>query len=108
MNVIMKLVFLIYLTSVVTCAAPAWEHLVTIPMDDINGVHDRETRSSGIPWYLDRIDQRRSRQLNGKYNAFASGKTHIVLYYYSYACVYNKGKAGNHRSGYKGEKQCFY
>ena len=84
MDLILKLGFLIYLTSaaaVVVIAAPVQDDLVVVPVDDIDDVHDRETRSPdstgrlSIPWYLDRIDQRQSHRLNGKYNAFANGKT---------------------------------
>lgn len=77
----MKLGFLTYLASVAVNAAPVQDDLVVAPVDDTDDPHDRETRSSGstgrlnIPWYLDRIDQRKPRQLNGKYNAFANGKT---------------------------------
>ena len=87
MGFIVKLVSLIYLTLVVTYAASVRENLVTIPMDDIDSVHDRETRSSGIPWYLDRIDQRKSDRPDGKYSTFANGKTCIVRI--TYTCVSN-------------------
>ena len=77
MDLILKLGFLMSLASVVANAAPVKDNLVIALVDDADGVHDRETRTErlGIPWYLDRIDQRKSRQLNGKYNAFANGKT---------------------------------
>ena len=77
----MKLGILMYLASVVANAAPVQHDLVVVPVDDTDGAQDRQTRSYdsytggfGIPWYLDRIDQRKSRWLNGEYNAFANGK----------------------------------
>ena len=72
----MKLIFLIFSLLFVANAAPVQDDLVIAAVDDIDGVHDRETRSStekpGLPWHLDRIDQRKS-HLDGQYNPFAKG-----------------------------------
>ena len=82
MNV-MKLGFLIFLVSIVVDAAPVQDDLViAATVDDVDGGHRRESRSSSarrlktIPWHLDRIDQQRP-PLDRKYNAFASGKATI-------------------------------
>ena len=77
MSIIVKLGLLVLL-ALVANTAPVKDDLVTAALDDIDGVHNRESRSSdsseepGIPWHLDRIDQRKAK-LNGKYNAFANG-----------------------------------
>ena len=66
------------LLALVANAAPVQDNLVTAVGDYTDGVHGRESRSSdtmgesGIPWHLDRIDQRET-AFNGKYNAFANG-----------------------------------
>ena len=58
--------------------APVQDNVVTAVGVYTDGVHGRESRSSdstgesGIPWHLDRIDQRET-TFNGKYNAFANG-----------------------------------
>ena len=76
MNVIEKLSLLILLASVVANAAPVQDDLVIAAVDNIDGVHDRGTRSSTekprLPWHLDRIDQRRPK-LDGQYNTFDYG-----------------------------------
>ena len=81
MNAIMKLSFLILLASVVANAAPVQDDLVIAAAVDNtdDGIFDRDSRSSdltrsesGIPWHLDRIDQREP-SLDGKYNPFANG-----------------------------------
>ena len=76
MNVIEKLSLLMLLASVVVNAAPVQDDLVIAAVANIDGVHDRETRSStkepGLPWHLDRIDQRKP-QLDGQYNTFDNG-----------------------------------
>ena len=84
MNPIMKLGFVILLASVVVNTAPVQDIddvVIGAVVDDTDGVDGRESRSLpfdyarrlGIPWYLDRIDQRNP-QLDKKYNAFANGK----------------------------------
>ena len=77
----MKFAFLMFLASGVINATPVQDDVVMAVVDGSDGVfHDREQRSfdstkgPGVPWELDRIDQRKSR-LDGKYNAFANGKT---------------------------------
>ena len=79
MNAIMKLSFLILLASVVANAAPVQDDLViAAAVDNTDGIYSRESRSSdsterlGIPWHLDRIDQREP-YLDRKYNPFANG-----------------------------------
>ena len=76
MNVIEKLSLLMLLASVIANAAPVQDDLVIAAVANIDGVHDRETRSStnepGLPWHLDRIDQRRP-QLDEQYNTFNYG-----------------------------------
>ena len=77
MSIIVKLGLLVLL-ALVANTAPVKDDLVTAALDDIDAVHDRESRSSDsseepeIPWHLDRIDQRKAK-LNGEYNAFANG-----------------------------------
>ena len=77
MNAVMKFGFLLLLASVVAIAAPVQDDLVIAAVvDNTDGIYSRESRSSerqGIPWHLDRIDQRRS-HLDGKYTPFANGK----------------------------------
>ena len=83
MTVIMKLGFLIFLASVVVNAAPVQDDLVAAAVDDTDAVNGRDSRSSdstrrpGIPWHLDRIDQRKP-QLDGKYTPFANGKANQI------------------------------
>ena len=83
MYLFMKVGFLMFLALVIANAVPVQDDLViALEDDDVAGAHDRETRSEklGIPWYLDRIDQRKSRRLNGKYNTFANGKImHVAI-----------------------------
>ena len=74
----MKLGFLIFLAAVVINAAPVEDDIVVNAADGIDEEYSRERRSSdptrsGIPWYLDRIDQREPK-LDGKYDAFAEGR----------------------------------
>ena len=74
MNV-MKLGFLVFMALAVANAAPVKDDVVLAVVNDINGVHSREGRSTEkteVPWYLDRVDQRKPK-LDGKYNAFANG-----------------------------------
>ena len=77
MTFIVKLGVILFL-ALVANAAPVQDDLVTAAVDDIDGLKGRESRSSdsmeepGIPWHLDRIDQRKAK-LNGKYDAFAKG-----------------------------------
>ena len=92
MNVIVKLSFLILLTTVVTNAATVQDDLVIAAVSGADD-GDRETRSTDdgsgaihdgsggvvepfhddtVPWHLDRIDQRNA-HLDGKYNPFANG-----------------------------------
>lgn len=85
MNVIMKLCFLILLALVVANAVPIQEDLVIAAQDDDNdsdrGIRSiNDTTRTGIPWHLDRIDQRKP-QLDGKYNTFADGKC-IIMHKY--------------------------
>ena len=68
------------MASGVINATPIQDDALTAAANGIDGLlHEREQRSSGstrrcgIPWYLDRIDQRKS-QLDWKYNTFANGK----------------------------------
>ena len=77
MTVITKLGYLILLAAVAINAAPVEDDIVVIAADDIDEVYSRERRSSdpsrsGIPWHLDRIDQREPK-LDGEYDAFAEG-----------------------------------
>ena len=76
MNVIEKLSLLMLLASVFANPAPIQDDIVIAAVPNIDGVHDRETRSStkepSLPWHLDRIDQRRP-HLDGQYNPFANG-----------------------------------
>ena len=65
MNVIKKLGLLIILVVVVVNAAPV--------QNNVSRSTHGATRQ-GIPWYLDRVDQREP-QLDGKYKPFAEGKT---------------------------------
>ena len=82
MNAVIKVGFLILLASVVANAAPVQDDLViAAAVDDASdGMHSSERRSSdvtrriGLPWHLDRIDQRSS-HLDGKYTPFANGKS---------------------------------
>ena len=77
MSVIVKLGLLAFL-ALVANAAPVQDNVVTAVVDYTDGVHGRDSRSPdsmgelGIPWHLDRIDQRET-TLDGKYNAFANG-----------------------------------
>ena len=77
MSIIVKICLLVLL-ALVANAAPVQDNLVTAVGYNTDGVHGRESRSSdsmrepGIPWHLDRIDQRET-TLDGKYNAFANG-----------------------------------
>ena len=88
MNVLEKLSLLILLASVVANAAPVQDDLVIAAVANIDGVHERETRSSGnrlgIPWHLDRIDQR-TPHLDGQYNPFANGNYTPVA---TYLCMF--------------------
>jgi len=67
--------------SIAANAAPVQDDLVIATVDNIDEVQSRETRSSdpfslrpvGIPWHLDRIDQRKQK-LDKKYNSFANGQ----------------------------------
>ena len=84
MNAVIKVGFLILLASVVANAAPVQDDLViAAAVDDASDdmhMHSSERRSSdvtrriGLPWHLDRIDQRSS-HLDGKYTPFANGKS---------------------------------
>ena len=77
MSIIVKICLLVLL-ALVANAAPVQDNVVAAVGDYTNGVHGRESRSSdskgesGIPWHLDRIDQRET-TFDGKYNAFANG-----------------------------------
>ena len=77
MTLIVKLGFLVFL-ALAANAAPVQDDLVTAAVYDIDRLNSRESRLSnsmeepGIPWHLDRIDQRKAK-LNGKYKAFANG-----------------------------------
>ena len=77
MSIIVKLCLLVFL-ALVANAAPVQDNVVTAVVDYTDGAYGRESRSSdsigepGIPWHLDRIDQREA-TLDGKYNAFANG-----------------------------------
>ena len=95
-----KLLLLIILTSGVINATPVQDDVSIAAANGIDELlHDREERSSGstrrpgIPWYLDRIDQRKS-QLDGQYNAFSNGKNdwlstyYICMYVVTWACLY--------------------
>ena len=82
MNAVMKFGFLLLLASVVAIAAPVQDDLVIAAVvdRDTDGIYSRESRSSerqGIPWHLDRIDQRRS-HLDGKYTPFANGTAQVI------------------------------
>ena len=74
----MKLCCLILFASVTIHAAPVEDDMVVTAADELDEAYSRETRSSdpatrsGIPWHLDRIDQREPK-LDGEYNAFAEG-----------------------------------
>ena len=77
----MKLLFLIILAPSIFNATPVQDNILAAAVDDIDGLlHGREERSPDstsspeIPWYLDRIDQRKPK-LDRKYNTFANGKT---------------------------------
>ena len=86
MTNIVKLGVLVFL-ALAANAAPVQDDLVTAAVDDIDGLNGRESRSSdsmeepGIPWHLDRIDQRKPK-LDGKYRAFAKGNYSIHSYAY--------------------------
>ena len=77
MSIIVKICLLVLL-ALVANAAPVQDNMVVAVVDYTDGVHDRESRSSdstgepGIPWHLDRIDQRET-TFDGKYNTFANG-----------------------------------
>ena len=77
MPTIVKICLLVLL-ALVANAAPVQDNLMTAVGDYTDGVHGRDSRSPdstgepGIPWHLDRIDQRET-TLDGKYNAFANG-----------------------------------
>ena len=77
MSIIVKICLLVLL-ALVANAAPVQDNLMTAVGDYTDGVHGKKSRSSdsmrepGIPWHLDRIDQRET-TLDGKYNAFANG-----------------------------------
>ena len=79
MTLIVKLGFLVLLALAVN-AAPVQDDLVTAAVYDVDGLNGRESRSTepmeepGIPWHLDRIDQRKAK-LNGKYKACANGNS---------------------------------
>ena len=101
MTLIVKLGFLVFL-ALAANAAPVQDDVVTAAVDDIDGLNGRESRSSesmgepGIPWHLDRIDQRKAK-LNGKYNTFANGNSSyniiilvmlIATYMHAYMYLY--------------------
>lgn len=96
MGFFVKLGFLIAMTSLVANAATVQgdDIMMVTEVDDGDGVHVRESRSPeglGIPWYLDRINQRET-VLDGKYDAFAEGKVviveHVNTHTHSHVCMH--------------------